>query len=548
MILGLLSLLSYVAATRATLLEVEREQLARSVENGYSHALQLISPWEMREVENTEPNCSVEASPAVLERSGDRVTVHVERLANVDRRTDFLAVYTPAGSNVSAVAPARLVNLSAFDSYVSDGVVDVQLYLTNMRNSYDFVLFSEAWWCDSGYCDGWWYFGGSQASKYAVFRSEPIVFAEFDEPRGVRVLPGWNGAWSLVWTSRGDTTSDYFCVVNGKQIPSASSERLSVDKMCGSPANGIGFNCEPPVTHQVEVQTCTPGTTIQYQCGSAGRLTPSASFSCEPLSGAPTTLAIFGDLGRGERPGDDSKTWKEYGSPAAATAALLTTEEALDFVYHIGDISYAVGYLSVWDDFMDMMAPVTSRFKYGLNLGNHEFDYPTFPADRVPSYYTGYDSGGECGVSTLFHYPMPADPDTPWWSRDIGLAHVIAMCTECDFRTDSLQWNWLQADLANVDRSKTPWIIFGGHRPGYVDSTYQSENYNGAGDVENMDLWIEHVEPLLLEHNVELAVWGHNHVRDTYLWLRPLNTYSFCSCRQCSGSVLARMESAFRAP
>jgi hypothetical protein len=32
------------------------------------------------------------------------------------------------------------------------------------------------------------------------------------------------------------------------------------------------------------------------------------------------------------------------------------------------------------------------------------------------------------------------------------------------------QWQWIEADLRNVDRTKTPWIIFSGHRPMYIDS------------------------------------------------------------------------------
>ena len=31
---------------------------------------------------------------------------------------------------------------------------------------------------------------------------------------------------------------------------------------------------------------------------------------------------------------------------------------------------------------------------------------------------------------------------------------------------------FVAADLASVDRSRTPWLVVGGHRPMYVDSTY----------------------------------------------------------------------------
>jgi len=78
-------------------------------------------------------------------------------------------------------------------------------------------------------------------------------------------------------------------------------------------------------------------------------------------------------------------------------------------------------------------------------------------------------------------------------------------------RIGSEQWEWLRRDLLAVDRLRTPWVVFGGHRPGYIDSNHASKNYNGNGDLEVMALWIKHVEPLLIAAKVDFAVWGHNH-------------------------------------
>ena len=84
------------------------------------------------------------------------------------------------------------------------------------------------------------------------------------------------------------------------------------------------------------------------------------------------------------------------------------------------------------------------------------------------------DSGGECGTPTLRLLPLPAPATaaTPWYSLDIGLVHLIALSTEHDFSTGSPQLAWLVADLAAVNRSRTPWVIAGLHRPMYIDSTY----------------------------------------------------------------------------
>ena len=42
------------------------------------------------------------------------------------------------------------------------------------------------------------------------------------------------------------------------------------------------------------------------------------------------------------------------------------------------------------------------------------------------------------------------------YSYDYGIVHFIMMSTEHDFRDGSRQYKWLENDLKNVDRKKTP--------------------------------------------------------------------------------------------
>ena len=82
-------------------------------------------------------------------------------------------------------------------------------------------------------------------------------------------------------------------------------------------------------------------------------------------------------------------------------------------------------------------------------IGNHESDWP-----HSDSFYHGTDSGGECGIltTTLLPLPAPATTAKPWWSNDIGIIHFVGMSTEHDFRIGSEQYQWLDTDLAGVDR------------------------------------------------------------------------------------------------
>jgi len=41
-------------------------------------------------------------------------------------------------------------------------------------------------------------------------------------------------------------------------------------------------------------------------------------------------------------------------------------------VFHIGDISYATGFLAEWDFFLNLINPVASRLSYMTAIGNHE--------------------------------------------------------------------------------------------------------------------------------------------------------------------------------
>ena len=68
------------------------------------------------------------------------------------------------------------------------------------------------------------------------------------------------------------------------------------------------------------------------------------------------------------------------------------------------------------------------------------------------------------------------------------------MSTEHDFTADSEQLQFLDDHLKKVNREKTPWLIFTGHRPMYVDSPHSEGR---AGDQPVVALLRKHVEPLL---------------------------------------------------
>jgi hypothetical protein len=141
-------------------------------------------------------------------------------------------------------------------------------------------------------------------------------------------------------------------------------------------------------------------------------------------------------------------------------------------------------------------------------IGNHERNCfcATPPASALAAGITwlnGSDSGGECGVPYRARFTMPQRaPDEPWYSFSRGPVAVVVMSTEHDFSAGSVQHEALGRLLRAVDREATPWLIFAGHRPMYVDSTYFCPS---RAPLQAL------IEPLLLEHGVDLALWGHHH-------------------------------------
>jgi len=174
-----------------------------------------------------------------------------------------------------------------------------------------------------------------------------------------------------------------------------------------------------------------------------------------------------------------------------------------DLLLHIGDISYATGYSSDWDWFDSEIAPISSRVPYLTCIGNHERDFL-----HSGGIFNTNDSMGECGVPYEKRYPMPTPAlDSPWWSVEYGPIHFLFMSTEHDFNQSSTQWNFLKADLASVNRQRTPWLIFAGHRPMYSNSHFCIKFPNQC-----QTLWLQkELEEMLLEAKVDLVLWAHVH-------------------------------------
>ncbi|KAB1217433.1 putative inactive purple acid phosphatase 27 [Morella rubra] len=278
--------------------------------------------------------------------------------------------------------------------------------------------------------------------------------------------------------------------------------------LCGSPARTVGWR-DPGFIHTSFLEKLWPNAVYTYRLGhilSDGSYiwSKSYSFKSSPYPGQNSLqrVIIFGDMGKGERDGSNEYSNNQPGS-LNTTDRLIKDLPNYDIVFHIGDIVYANGYISQWDQFTAQVQPITSAVPYMIASGNHERDWP-----NSGSFYNTTDSGGECGVLAQTMFYVPAENRAKfWYPTDYGMFHFCIADTEHDWREGSEQYAFIERCLASADRMKQPWLIFISHRVlGYSSSS----DYTVEGSfAEPMG---RELQKLWQKYKVDLAFSGHEHV------------------------------------
>jgi hypothetical protein len=462
---------------------------------------ELMEKWPIVGVADN-PSATVTVSQTLVE-DGDMITVKIHNLGQPSSH-DWVGGFSPADANVTSSTPVKFTWADMDPQYLQTGNATLRFRMVNTRASWRFHFFACAIHLRNT-CTG----HGASAE---------VRFVDPNAPSKARVVPTSDPTvFKVVWNSAQTLSPRLYWGPSPNRYThsaDAASYTYTRNDLCGAPAATYGFQ-DPGMFHAALMGPLGPREVVYYRFGDTHANGTEFKFVAPLAVGDVSTtthLLTVGDLGRGTD--DDSYTWHFYGRPAINTTKYMAMDidaGMADAFYHIGDLSYAVGYLPVWDVYADMMEPVTAQRAYFVNLGNHEADTPdaTLNPGQRPTLYNRTDSGGECSVVTDKQYPMPwASVNTPWYSYDVGSVHVVAMSTEHDFRRGTEQWNWIKSDLSSVNRSVTPWILFGGHRPMYISSTYTGPWYS---DQVVASLLQEHLEPLFLEHGVDVAIWGHNH-------------------------------------
>ncbi|KND90873.1 Acid phosphatase [Tolypocladium ophioglossoides CBS 100239] len=225
---------------------------------------------------------------------------------------------------------------------------------------------------------------------------------------------------------------------------------------------------------------------------------------------------------------------------------LAETINDYEFIIHPGDMGYADdwgmvpadiddsqnAYQAILEQFFDQLAPIAGRKPYMASPGNHESacqepvgdcpngqrnftDFMTRFGNTLPTAFESTSHNFEAKVNANKAKLLAKPPF--WYSFEYGMVHVTMLDTETDFAdapdipggpsgldsgpfgAPNQQLQFLEADLAAVDRKITPWVIVAGHRPWY--------STGGPGCLPCQAAF----EGLFYKYGVDLAVFGHVH-------------------------------------
>ncbi|KAG6686232.1 hypothetical protein I3842_11G007600 [Carya illinoinensis] len=393
---------------------------------------------------------SIKANPLILGLKGqDKEWVTVNVVNPDPSEDDWVAVFSPAEFNASTCSPVtgeeeepyicsspikfKYANYSN-SKYTKTGKTVLKFQLINQRADFSFVLFS----------------GGLSTPKLVAV-SNFLTFANPKAPLYPRLAQGksWD-EMTVTWTSGyalDEAVPFVEYAVKGQAKARSPAGTLTIDQnsLCGSPARTVGWR-DQGFIHTSFLKNLWPNFVYAERDGS----TMYADYQPGSLN---TTDQLIKDL------------------------------KNIDIVFVIGDLAYANGYISQWDQFMSQVEPIASTVPFMVASGNHERTWP-----NSGGFYQYTDSGGECGVTaeTLFYFPAENRANF-WYSTDYGMFRFCIADSEHDWREGSEQYRFLEHCLATVDRRKQPWLIFAAHRPlGYSSNEWYAEEGAYSEPMEGM--------------------------------------------------------------
>ncbi|EYU30431.1 hypothetical protein MIMGU_mgv1a026048mg [Erythranthe guttata] len=424
-----------------------------------------------------------------MEKNKEWVTV--EYSSSKPSIDDWIGVFSPANFSSSTCLPEnprvgpqylctapikyQFANFSN-SKYKDSGKGSLKLQLINQRSDFSFVLFS----------------GRVSNPKVVAVSNMPLLI---QTRLYTHMTVTWTSGYGIdlaepliEWGPKG-----------GQQIRS-----LAVTLTFDRNSITVGWR-DPGFIHTCFLKELSPNSPYTYKLGHKllnGTYIWSGNyqFKASPYPGQNSVqrVIIFGDMGKDEADGSNEYNNFQRGS-LNTTKQLIDDLKNYDIVFHIGDICYANGYLSQWDQFTSQVEPIASRVPYMIARWIIR-DWP-----GTGSFYGNMDSGGECGVLAETMFFVPAENRAKfWYSTDYGMFRFCIADTEHDWREGTEQYKFIEHCLASVDRQKQPWLIFIVHRVlGYSSTDFYANEGSFAEPMGRDDL-----QKLWQKYKVDIAFYG----------------------------------------
>jgi hypothetical protein len=275
--------------------------------------------------------------------------------------------------------------------------------------------------------------------------------------------------------------------------------------------------------HQQHQHEHLRGTSAERVAGSGK--SPSYVFHTPPLAGAPTTLALVGDLGQTKNSRETMfHIWR------AATDMPLN-QHPVSAVHIAGDMSYADSDPRRWTSWMEMMEPLVRTTPLSVAAGNHEIECDTVTNEIFVPYENWFRNPnrirdvdmlpveeeyrktlwfGSCSAPSEFqgHFNY----GNAFYSYQHGLVQIIVLSSYSNATVGSVQYQWLEQELKALNRQVTPWLLVSFHSPLYTTFI----GHVGEKEAVNMK---QAMEPLFVKYGVNIVVSGHDH---GYMRTHPL--------------------------
>jgi len=225
--------------------------------------------------------------------------------------------------------------------------------------------------------------------------------------------------------------------------------------------------------HMATMSDLTPGEEVTYRVGDGNDWSQEYKFTPIDIDANRFEWIAIADYG------DSSEAVDVKEAIIADTTAQMVTIS--------GDISYADGEQSTWDDWFVEQEESMTHIPWVTAVGNHENE----PGYGFTPYAHRFDADGM------------KETEPFWFSRDFAGVHMVFMSTEHDYDLGSSQYAALEADLsaANANREQRPFVVVVAHKP-----MYSSNSYHGSEIALR-----EAVEELYQTHGVDLVIAGHDH-------------------------------------